>query len=584
MRSRNVRGISRRQFLKTSALMGGASMLAACVAGVPAVTPTAEEAPMAEEAPAAAAEPTEEMERGTLIGLYGSPINNFNPLTAVQGFQAQFFACVMPGLIEQNVPKTGFVPIMAESWDVSDDATQYTFHIHPDAKWHDGTDFTAEDVLFSYELYLNPETKSRQVSNLSMIQGAEAYTNGESDTVAGIVALDDKTVQFTTAFPTGLFLYQAVHPILPKHILGDVAADALENQSFFFEDPLGSGPFKFVEYQADQFIRLEANDDWHWGTPKLAGYIMQIVSSPDVGQIALERSEAHFNAWGGLNTGSSEVVQSFIDNPDIKVVATTGVVHTSYSFNLRREFFADKRVRQAWIYALDRKKIIEVFQGGNGTIYNTPLIHAWAIPDDLNPYEYNPELARQLLEEAGWDFDQVVTVNLITLTSEEARAQVAAEKQMLEDVGFKIELEEMDSSIWVERFYDTHDFDAVRVGFGSFPDPDGFLKFHLTPQGRNANGYSEYIDGDFEEMVNQAGQLTDQEARQEIYFEIQRILNDNPSHAVLYVANNVWMFNEGVHIPEITDQREVTELADLSDPLPAKRDWWTNLENWEFQG
>ena len=77
---------------------------------------------------------------------------------------------------------------------------------------------------------------------------------------------------------------------------------------------------------------------------------------PNVGQIALERGEAHFNAWGGLNTGSSEVVQSFIDNADFKVVATTGVVFTAYSFNLRRGFFADKRVRQAWLHALGQEE------------------------------------------------------------------------------------------------------------------------------------------------------------------------------------------------------------------------------------
>lgn len=574
MQSSERRGVNRRQFLKTSALAAAASALAACA-------PVGSDASSETDQGAAA---VEEMQRGNLIGLYGSTINSFNPLTAVQGFQAHFFQTVMPPLIQENVPKTGFVPIMAESWEASDDATQYTFHIHPDAKWHDGTDFTSADVLFTYERYLNPSTKSRQVSNLAMIEGAEAYSNEEADSVAGITVVDDKTIRFTTAYPTGLFLFQAAHPILPKHILGDVAPDILENQSFFFEDPVGSGPFKFVEYQVDQFIRLEANDDWHWGKPKLGSYIMQVVASPDVGQIALERGEAHFNAWGGLNTASSEVVQSFIDNDAFKVVATTGVVFTAYSFNLRRGFFADKRVRQAWLHALDRQKIIDVFQGGNGTIYNSPLIHGWSIPDDLNPYNYNPDMARQLLEEAGWDFDQEVTVNMITLRSEEARAQVAAEKQMLEEAGFKIVVEEMDSSVWVERFYDTHDFDAVRVGFGSFPDPDGFLKFHLTTQGRNANGYSETLGGDFEEMVIQAGQLTEQSARQEIYFDLQRTLNDNPSHAPLYVGNNVWVLNDGVGIPEITDQRVVTSLADLSNPLPAKRDWWTNLEGWSFEG
>lgn len=208
MRSNEFGGVNRRQFLKASALAAGASVLAACA-------PAGSGAGAEQEAAA------EETQRGNLIGLYGGPINSFNPLTAVQGFQAHFFQCVLPPLIQENVPKTGFVPIMAESWEASEDATQYTFHIHPDAKWHDGTDFTSEDVLFTYELYLNPATKSRQVSNLAMIEGAEAYSNEEADSVAGITVVNDKTIRFTTAYPTGLFLFQAAHPILPKHILGD---------------------------------------------------------------------------------------------------------------------------------------------------------------------------------------------------------------------------------------------------------------------------------------------------------------------------------------------------------------------------
>ena len=309
---------------------------------------------------------------------------------------------------------------------------------------------------------------------------------------------------------------------------------------------------------------------------------MQMVSTVELGQIVLERREAHFDAWYGINP-LPEVIETFVNSPYHRVIALPGVFFQAYAFNMRLEHWADKRVRQAWWYALDRRRLLESFWKGNGTIYNSPLIHPWIIPDDLNLYEYDPDLARQLLKEADWDPDRVVTINLITLPAEEQRAMAAAEKQMLEDVGFTVKIEEMASAVWVERFYDTYDYDVVRVGFGMFDDPDGFLKFHLIPGGRYAIGYADYIGGDFEAKVIEAGQLVDQEARQEIYFDIQHTLNDNPPLAVLFTTTRPYVFDNRVHAPGVTDSKIVTDAFTMAEAVLPIWGRFANITEWELR-
>lgn len=570
---------TRRSFLKMAAAVGGVasatSLLAACA--TPAVTTPAPQATTAPETGMG-----EAMQGGTLVSLWGGPINNFNPLQAVQGCQQQLFSCVLPSLVDMNPEKTEYVPNLAESWEISDDVTEYTFHIRPNANWHDGTPVTAADVEWTFMMGLNPATKSRWVSALQVIKGGKAYSDGAATTVEGIQVIDDKTIKFVLDAPNILFFEQVreSRSILPKHILGEVAPADLEAQLSPSSSPVGSGPFKFVQYVTDQFLEVEANEDYWGGRPKLDKIIFRIINAPDTAQIALERAEVDWNSWGGISA-TPEVIESFLANPDFNVVATKGTVASSYAFNLRQPHWADKRVRQAWFYALDRAKLIQTFAGGNGSIYDTALIHSWIATDDMTHYSYDPEKAKQLLADAGWDSNQEVVVSVITITSENARAQVAAEQQMLADVGIKVSYQEMESAVWVAGFYDLHDYDVVRVGFGTFTDPDGFLKFHMVPEGRNASGYGEYKGQEWIDLVYQAGALTDQAARQPLYLEIQKILSDDPWQVPLSVGNDVYILNKRVYIPFLTEGKKVTAANDIASAvLPIIREYHTRLNEW----
>ena len=255
-------------------------------------------------------------------------------------------------------------PDLAERWESASDGSSMTFHLRGNALWHDGTPLTSEDVAWTYHMYLNGETGSKRTGVLALIAGGEEYTKGEADSVTGIVAVDDRTIRFEQAFPNILFLAQTTYPILPKHLLGDTLPIDLAQNKFFFDEPLGSGPFKFVSYIPDQRIELEANDDYYFGRPKIDREIISVIKSPDAVQIALQRGEIHLPIFDGGENASTEQFQAFIQDPRFTVSASKGTTLISYAFNSRREDLVNDKMRQAFLHALDRQRLVDTFAQG----------------------------------------------------------------------------------------------------------------------------------------------------------------------------------------------------------------------------
>src|SRR5207244_2082725 len=178
---------------------------------------------------------------------------------------------------------------------------------------------------------------------------------------------------------------------------------------------------------------------------------------------------------------------------------------------------------------------------GNGTIVNSFMTHAWyQKPEWANLYPYDPAKAKALLKEAGWDSSRELAVNVITLTNEEIRSMVAAEQQMLAEVGIKITFREMEAPVWIEKFYESHDFELVRVTAGVFPDPDGFLSFHMTSGSKNAMGYA---NPDLEKKIEQGRRTFDQKDRVKLYQDINEEMLKTLPVAPLYLQNAWWMMS-----------------------------------------
>ncbi len=598
---------SRRQLLRLTVLGGAAALLQACAQPAPPAPTAAPAAPKPTTAPAAqpttaaaaptaaavakpttapAAQPTVAPKPaatgGTLTPLWGATLAHVNPFLAVTNAQFQYFASVFSALMLPSPDKTKIEPELA-TVTAAPDATSYTFKLDPKAKFHDGKPLTSADVEFSYTLAMTSATKSNRLSRLSLIKGGADFSAGKADKVAGIVPLDANTIRFDMEFPNALFLLETDLPILPKHVLGDVKPDELEKHANMFESPLGSGPFKAVKNLSDQSSELAANPDFYRGKPKLDKVVFRIVKQADAAQIALERGEVDFTAAPANVIRDPEVLNRLLGQSSLFLHRMNNPVSNTLGFNLRLDHWRDKRVRQALAYAVDRKKIIDSLLGGNAEAVNSPIRHAFVGYKPKNDYAYNPDKAKQLLAEGGWDANREVLVSALPPDSETERATRAALQQQLQAVGVKTRWEELESSVWVDKFYNNHVHDMVFIPATNFADPHLFLDFHFTTNSRNGVGYATPA---FDELIDKGRRARTPAERGEIYKTIGDQLNEDQPWIWLWSLADNYVFNRRVNIPFIpvpaANPKTIADVPFL--PVQALFTWFSHVEEWGVTG
>jgi peptide/nickel transport system substrate-binding protein len=382
--------------------------------------------------------------------------------------------------------------------------------------------------------------------------------------------------------PTGIFMINTVQGpnpfgILPKHLLSSVNPADLAKNPQFTTAPIGSGPFKFVRSATDQFIELQANPDYYFGKPAIDKLVFNIVQSPDAISVAMDRGEIDMPLFDG-GSAPADMYRKYINDSRFKLVGVGDGPVIGYGFNFRRDVIKDPRLHQAWLYALDRNTLNQTFNLGEGKIVNSWMIHNWyQKPEWADLYQYNPDQARALLQDMGWDSSRAVNVNIITLADDNTRSWIAAEQQMLSDVGIQMKINEVDLPTWVDKFYnEPHDFDAVRVTFGAFPDPAGFLSFHMLSGSKNAFGYA---NPTLDQKIKAGEQQVDQSLRIPIYQDIaQQMLTDLPVAPVVW--QNTWLIqNRRYHVPQFEALTPATSFSDV--PLATR--FLTGIDWFKFR-
>ena len=347
---------------------------------------------------------------GTLTPLWGATLAHVNPYQAVTNQQFQYFASVFSQLMLPSPDKTKIEPELATVTAAPD---CLVVHLQARSQSQVPRRPAADVGGRRIQLHDGAEPGHQVESPVAAVadQGrAPTSPTGKADKVAGIVPLDDQTIRFDMDFPNALFLLETDLPVLPKHVLGNVKPDELEKHPNMFESPLGSGPFKAVKNLSDQSSEIAANPDFYRGKPKLDKIVFRIVKQADAAQIALERGEVDFTAAPPNLIRDPEVLNRLLGQQSLFLHRMPNPVSNTLGFNLRMDQWKDKRVRQAFAYAIDRKKIIDSLLGGNAAMVNSPIRHAFVGYKPKNDYAYNPDKAKQLLAEGGWDPNREVLV------------------------------------------------------------------------------------------------------------------------------------------------------------------------------
>ncbi len=535
--------------------------------GGQASTPATPETPAVEEAPAElgfikASDPSKvpaasKLRTDTMIVGMHATNGLYSPFFYDTAYDNYVMGTIFEGLA--SVSQDGsLVPDLA-TWETSEDGLVWTFHIDPKATFSDGKPVTAQDAEFSFYVFLDPTYDGRSNLTIPKIKGTEAYKNGDATTIEGIKVINEKTLEITVDEVNALTLVYLGTTVVPKHYYGEgfskgnLAGVKAKNNS-----PLGSGPYVFKKDVPGQEVQLVANENYWKGTnAKVKNLIFKATTQETYIQL-LETGETDFEEGISVNKDNVELLES-LGFLDLSLLLNNGYGYIAVNHNNPK--FADKSVRQALTYGLDRESIVYAYSQGYANVIDVPQSKlSWAFPDvsKVTKYNYDPEKAAQLLDEAGWVMGtdgfrykdgEKFTIHFSASSPNavnDALIPIAVENY--KDLGIEFIAEQLEFNAVVEkRNAGEHEMAFLAVGL-SKADPDPFGLFH-TKGGSNKDFYS---NPRVDELIEAGQKELDIEKRKVIYNEVYQILNDELPVIFMYQRYNMNTINSRLQGWDIT--------------------------------
>lgn len=418
----------------------------------------------------------------------------------------------------------------------TEDNIHFIVHVDDNAMWSDGTPVTAYDVEYSVLRYASPV-----VGNAALLLYAFEGTDDETgfveegaDSMAGLTVLDDKTIQFTTKYPMALTTFQNTYArylnILPKHVIQNFDEDDLLLNDWFNHPDVISGPYFLTDYDLDHYLSYEANTDYWKGAPKINKLNIKIVDGSQV--------------YSGLQSGEIDITHHTLtvipqeDYDSIEKLDNVKVIYSAPVTNLTAFIqtgnIPDKRVRRALLYATDRQRLVEQLLKGHGEVVDGFLSSVSPFYDaSVQPVEYDPEKARQLLAEAGWDSTQILRLYVNSGDSTFVNgAQVVAAQWA--EVGINVQVNTVDMPTLMD-VADSLDYDIIAVRYNFAPiDPHSDVEWLLGGEG----SWTGYYDEEVVEALEKTQQTSSVSEIRDCYSVIDRKMQEDVPIFSVYVISS----------------------------------------------
>lgn len=428
---------------------------------------------------------------------------------------------------------------LAERWEISNKGLIITFYLRKGVRWQDGVELTADDVMFTYKLMIDPKTPTAYSGDYLMVKKAEVANK--------------YTFRVHYAKPFAPALSSWTLSILPRHLLEgkDITKSPLARH------PIGTGPYKFVDWKQGDRIALTYNQDYFEGRPYLAQRIIRVI--PDQATMFLELKAGGIDMTGLTPIQYKKQTETPKFKEEFKKYRYLAFGYTYLGFNLLDPKFKDKRVRQAISYAIDKNELIEGVLLGLGVPANGPYKPGtWAHNSNVKPYPYDPRKAKELFKEAGWvdtNRDGILDKNgqrfeftIITNQGNVSRSKAAEIIQRrLKEVGIVVKIRIIEWAAFINEFIDKKKFEATILGWTIGQDPDQYDVWHSSKTKPKELNFISYNNPEVDDLLIKARETFDTEQRKKYYYRFQEILAEDAPYVFLYVPDALPVVHARVH-------------------------------------
>ncbi|MGX6444714.1 ABC transporter substrate-binding protein [Neobacillus sp. K501] len=491
--------------------------------------------------------------KDTLVYGRGGDSTSLDPITTTEGETFKVTENIFETLLQYGDQDTTVNPGLAEEWEVSEDGLTYTFKLRQGVKFHDGTDFNAEAVVFNFNRWMNGNADS--FPYYSMFGG---YKGEEGHVIKEVTAVDEHTVKFVLTRPQAPFLKNLA--MSPFGIASPAAVEKFGDK--FRENPVGTGPFKFVEWKQNDTITLEKNPEyWQEGLPKLNKVIFRVIPENTARLNALSNGE--IDVMDGLNNSDEATVTS---NANLQVIERPSMNVGYIGLTTTRKPFDNKLVRQAINHAVDKKSIIKAFYGGKAEEAVNPMPPSIeGYNDAIEPYPYDLEKAKALLAEAGYaDGFEIDLWAMPVARPYMPEAQKVAEviQESLSKIGVTAKIQSVDWATYLDKAA-KGEFDMFMLGWtGDNGDADNFIYTLLDKDSIGSNNYSHYSSDELHDVLIQAQTESEPAKRNELYKKAQEIVHEDAPWVPLVHSTPLLAAGKDVtnYLPHPTGSEALTKV------------------------